>query len=156
VYKDSIDRFPVNGIFFFKTIVFVFSLLIVIHITTQPAKASLLFQASLTNAASTGSPSPTRFTNTPAQSPTPSETPTITPTTTLIPLPAITLVFPAKTSTPTATITPVAASVTTTPQSSSTNGNSPLSPRYILLEVLVGCLWVILFIFAIAFIHQFR
>jgi hypothetical protein len=141
---------------FLRKILFVLSFCIFSLIAAQKVNADDLYQSSNTDTASTGSPSVTQSTNTPVKSPTPSPSPTITPTTTLVPLPVFTLVFPAPTNTSTATITPIIAAITSTPQMVLPNGNSNLSPRYLLLEVLLGCLWVILIVFAIFYIRQFR
>jgi hypothetical protein len=82
-------------------------------------------------------------------------TPSDTPTTTLIPLPAITLIFPVSTPTPTATITPTP-TASETPQPRENTGLNNLSPRFKLLAVLIALLWLILIGFAILFIRQYR
>lgn len=145
-----------KSLHFLRIILFVLSLCIFSLITAQKVNADNLYQSSGTDTASTGSPSVTQSTDNPVKSPTSSASPTITPTTTLVPLPVFTLVFPAPTNTSTATITPVIAATTSTPQLVLPNGNSNLSSRYLLLEVLLGCLWVILIVFAIFYIRQYR
>jgi hypothetical protein len=100
--------------------------------------------------------SPTGRTNTPSQTYTPTMTPSKTATTTLIPLPEITLIFPASTPTPTATITTTPAIADETPQPQGYTGLNYLSPRFRLLAVLIALLWLILIGFVIVFIRQFR
>ncbi len=101
-------------------------------------------------------PSPTGPTNTPSQTDTPTLTPTETATTTLVPLPAITLIFPASTPTPTVTITSTPGPATETPEAQVDTGIDTISPRYKFLAVLIALLWVILIGFAVLFVRQFR
>ena len=100
--------------------------------------------------------SPTRPTGAPTQTSTTTPTPTQTPTTTLIPLPAITLIFPVTSPTPTETVTPTPLHDDGTPQPAGTGGISTLSPRFKLLAVLITLLWIILIGFAVFYIRQFR
>jgi hypothetical protein len=99
---------------------------------------------------------PTGRTSAQSQSNTPAMTPSKTATTTLIPLPAITLIFPASTPTPTATVTTTPASADATPQYQGNTRFNSLSPRYKLLAGLIALLWVILIGFVILFIRQYR
>src|SRR4030042_4436254 len=82
-------------------------LIVTFYFTTQPVHASI--QNLATGTASTGTTTqvPTETSSTPVLTFTPSTTPSVTPTTTLMPLPAITLIFPASSNTSTVTITPV-------------------------------------------------
>ena len=93
---------------------------------------------------------------TPSATETPTLTPSNTPTTTLMPLPAITLIFPASTTTGTPTITPVPPTATATPSPPSPADLATLSPRLKVLVVFVVLLWLILAGFAIIYIRQLR
>jgi hypothetical protein len=86
----------------------------------------------------------------------PISTPSATTTTTLVPLPAITLIFPALTNTPTATETSVSNLPTDVSETSNKTGLPGLSPRIKLLAVIIIALWVILAGFVIIFIRQVR
>ena len=81
---------------------------------------------------------------------------TISPTTTLMPLPAITLIFPAVTSTPTATITPDAHTIKQTPASGLSEGDMNLPPRIKVLNIAVIIIWLLLAGFMIMLVRHFR
>jgi hypothetical protein len=131
---------------FLCLIVVVFSLLVT---TGEVANAA--------NTPATGTTQPSVTQGTPAPTFTPTGTPpTSTPTTTLMPLPAITLIFPAQTSTATPTLTPKPTLTAETTDPSGTTDLVPLAPR---LKVLIGfviALWVILTAFVIIYIRQLR
>jgi len=94
--------------------------------------------------------------STPSQTDTPTVTPSITPTTTLIPLPEITLVFPAPTSTSQVTETPEPVLTT---QPSNPNKESiykSVSPRMKVIGFALALLWLFLAIFVIIYIRQFK
>lgn len=101
-------------------------------------------------------PSATGPTNSPTLTSSATLTPSNTATTTLIPLPAITLIFPVSTPSPTATLTSTPAFTAETPQPQGNSGLNNLSPRLKLLAVLIALLWLILIGFAIIFIRQFK
>jgi hypothetical protein len=73
-----------------------------------------------------------------------------------MPLPAITLIFPASTNTSTVTITPVPVSITETPRPSGGDELFTLSPRVRLLIIMLVALWMFLAGFVIIYIRQFR
>jgi hypothetical protein len=100
--------------------------------------------------------SPTGTSSTPSQTFTPSSTPTETPTTTLVPLPALTLVFPAPTNTPEATLTPAIVSNADAAKPSEDGEVAKLSPRLRILAILLVFLWLFLVGFVIIYIRQFR
>ena len=116
----------------------------------------IAYAATLTPTARTGTPGPTETQGTPSQTFTPSATASQTPTTTLMPLPAITLIFPAATVTSTKTITPLPIPVTETPKPQDNAELLPLSPRLRVLLIFVVLLWIILAGFVILYIRQFR
>jgi hypothetical protein len=95
-------------------------------------------------------------TSTPTQTFTSTLTPSASPTTTLIPLPVITLIFPASTVTSTPTITPEPPPVTKTPQPTNGAAIFPLSPRLQLLLIFIVVLWLFLAGFVIVYIRQLR
>ena len=129
---------------------------IVILLNSQHVQAKIQYELIATTVTITDSPSQAISSPTPALSSIPDSTPSITLTSTLLPLPAITLIFPAPTKTSTATITTVPAVITETPITTPSNEKSNLSPRYLLLEILLGFLWVFLIVFAVLFIRQLR
>jgi hypothetical protein len=102
------------------------------------------------------SQTPTAASITPSQTDTPTLTPSITPTTTLMPLPAITLVFPAPTNTSRVVITPepVLRTQTSNPTEESTQSN--VSPRLKAITIALVLLWIILAAFVIIYIRQFK
>jgi hypothetical protein len=73
-----------------------------------------------------------------------------------MPLPAITLIFPASTNTSTVTITPVPVSITEAPRPSEGDKLFTLSPRVRLLTIMLVVLWMFLAGFVIIYIRQFR
>jgi hypothetical protein len=99
---------------------------------------------------------PTGTSGTPSQTFTPSVTPTPSATTTLMPLPAITLIFPVKTGTPSPTKTPIPVITTETVEASEGGKFINSSPRMRLLAIILVFLWVILAGFLIVFIRQFK
>ena len=95
-------------------------------------------------------------TGTQTQTFTPTETPTVTPTTTLMPLPAITLNFPAHTSTPEITQKPTLALATSTQIPDSEHIFDSDFPRVRVIIIVLAVLWMILACFLIIYIRQFR
>jgi hypothetical protein len=93
---------------------------------------------------------------TPTVTPTSSLTPTPVSTATLMPLPPITLIFPAPTETTTPTITPQPVAANDTPKPTDGLVAITLSPRVRLLIGLIILLWVILAVFVVIYIRQFR
>jgi hypothetical protein len=73
-----------------------------------------------------------------------------------VPLPAITLIFPAFTSTSNATVTPVPVSITDAVKPSDEVELTRLSPRIRVLVILLVCLWLLLVGFVIIYIHQLK
>ena len=110
--------------------------------------------------AQTISPSQTRslttIPGTPTQIFSPSATPSLTPTTTLMPLPELTLIFPAQTSTSTTVETPGQVSIPGTKNPSGEAEFNNLSPRIRILSILIVLLWLFLVGFVIIYIRQFR
>ena len=102
------------------------------------------------------SQTPTVPSSPPAQTYTPSGTPSITPTTTLMPLPAITLIFPAPTDTSIVTRTPKPALETPTPSPSDGSLIESVSPRMKVLSIILVIIWIILACFLVLYIRQFR
>ena len=93
----------------------------------------------------------------PTQTITPAYTPSQTPTTTLMPLPAITLIFPAFT----ATTTPVTAitqssSISDINTSQDNSDRSVFSQRLKLLIIVVIILWVVLALFLVIYFRQVK
>jgi hypothetical protein len=99
---------------------------------------------------------PTGMTSLQSQTNTPTDTPTVTPTTTLIPLPEITLIFPAYTTTPEITQIPTLVLPTATQIPDSENIYDSGYPRVRLLLIVLGLLWLILVSYLIIYIRQFR
>jgi hypothetical protein len=89
---------------------------------------------------------------------TPTSSLTTTPifTATLMPLPPITLLFPAPTQTTTPTVTPQPVATSDTPKPANGSVAMTLSPRMRLLVGLIILLWVILAVFVVIYIRQFR
>ncbi len=134
-----------------------FLLVCVLLITgTQSIHAEVMYLPTQSITPGTVTRSPTGPPLTPSHSSTPLMTPSMTATTTLIPLPEITLVFPASTPTPTVTITPTLLPYIETPKPVEEKGLNNLSPRVKLLVVLIAILWLILMGFAILYIRQFK
>jgi hypothetical protein len=129
---------------------------IFIIITTQHVQAAIMYLVTQSATAGTYTQSPTATSSTPSLTFTPSSTPTETPTTTLVPLPAITLIFPAPTNTSRSTITPVIASNINTAKPTEMVKVTNLTPRIKLLEIMVIGLWIFLVSFVIILIRQFR
>jgi hypothetical protein len=102
------------------------------------------------------SQTPVGTSGTQTQTITPTETPTVTPTTTLMPLPAITLNFPAHPSTPEITQKPTLALATSTQISDSENIFDSDFPRVRVIIIVLAVLWMILACFLIIYIRQFR
>ena len=92
----------------------------------------------------------------PSETETPSVTPSLTPTTTLMPLPEITLVFPAPTRTPHATETQKLEVSTPTSTPSTDNIFMNISARTRVISIVVALLWLLLAIFIIIYIRQFK
>jgi hypothetical protein len=99
---------------------------------------------------------PTGMSGLQSQTNTPTDTPTVTPTTTLIPLPAITLIFPAHTTTPVITQKPTPILETATQIPDSENIYDSGNPRVRLIVIVLGFLWLILASYLIIYIRQFR
>jgi hypothetical protein len=74
----------------------------------------------------------------------------------LMPLPAITLIFPVKTGTPSPTKTPIPIIPTETIEPSGGGKFINGSPRMRILAIILVILWVILAGFLIVFIRQFK
>ncbi|MFZ0535043.1 MAG: hypothetical protein WAM09_17885, partial [Anaerolineales bacterium] len=123
---------------------------------SQPVHAAIQYLATVTAPTDTTTQPPTETPGTPALTFTPSTTPSDTSTTTLMPLPAITLIFPASTNTSTVTITPVPVSITETPRPSGGDELFTQSPRVRLLTIMLVVLWMFLAGFVIIYIRQFR
>lgn len=131
-----------------RIVAFVLLSCAVFFLLAQPVNAAVI-------ALVTGSVSPSP-TNVPTSTFTPSATPTLTPTTTLVPLPAITLIFPAQTSTPITTMAPTYVSILNTTNLSDRVEFTNLSPRLRLIAVILVFLWLLLVGFAIIFLRQFK
>jgi hypothetical protein len=102
------------------------------------------------------SQTPTATSSTPSQTDTPTVTPSITPTTTLMPLPAITLVFPAPTITSSAITTPDTVQRTQTPNLTDESINKSISPRMKVITIALAFMWLFLAVFVIIYIRQFK
>jgi hypothetical protein len=98
----------------------------------------------------------TELSGTQSQTSTQTETPTVTPTTTLMPLPIITLIFPAYTSSPEITQKPTPILPTSTQISDSGNIYHSDFPRVELLIIVLVFIWVILACFLIIYIRQLK
>lgn len=94
--------------------------------------------------------------STPSYTSTPSVTPSVTPTTTLMPLPAITLIFPVPTVTPTPTRTSISQMVITPSKSSGDEELFSATPRLKAVSYILALLWLILAVFMVIYIRQFR
>jgi hypothetical protein len=94
--------------------------------------------------------------NPPSETETPSVTPSLTPTTTLMPLPEITLVFPAPTRTPHATETQKLEVSTPTSTPATDNIFVNISSRTRVISIVVALLWLLLAIFIVIYIRQFK
>lgn len=118
----------------------------------------ILFSSIATGSAVYAATTPTSgsFTPQPSVIYTPTDTPSVTPTTTLMPLPAITLIFPASTSTVTPTVTPEPIPFTSTPNPAVHAVLEELPPRIKVLLVFVSVLWIVLAGFVIIYIRQLR
>ena len=92
----------------------------------------------------------------PTQTITPAYTPSQTPTTTLMPLPAITLIFPAYTATTTVTANPQSSSISDTNTSQDNSDRSVYSQRLKLLIIVVIILWVVLALFLVIYFRQVK
>jgi hypothetical protein len=140
-----------------KTILVSGFLLFFFHFTLagEPVHASVKYR-SITIIYDKSTQTVTSIPGTPTHTPTTTSTPSVTPTTTLLPLPAITLIFPVSTSTSTATITPKITYFAPTPTPSDLSDSSTLSPRFTLLFVLLIFLWIFLAGFVIIYIRQFK
>jgi hypothetical protein len=99
-----------------------------------------------------GTTTPTSTQGAPTGSYTPSITPLATPTTTLVPLPAVTLIFPKITATRPPTVIPAPLPATETPPSAGEAAIITLSPRLRLLVILIIFLWIFLAGFAVVYI----
>ena len=102
------------------------------------------------------SQTPTGTSSTPSQTYTPTITPSTTPTTTLMPLPAITLIFPAPTIYSTPTKTPIPALGTHTPNYSEVSKSESVPPRTKVLSIIIVIIWLFLACFSVIYIRQFR
>ena len=137
-----------------STLIIIFMIIVVailepINDLTFQANTASPTNNSLTQTASAGSV-------TPSQATTPQATATITPSPTLMPLPAITLIFPVSTASPTQFI-----NQSTQESSQSTNIDKnietrKLPPRVKALTFLLVVLWLLLAIFLIIYLRQFR
>jgi hypothetical protein len=131
-------------------------------ITPSPTAMGYLATGTLTQAASPASPTVTGFPSRtatpvpPTQTATMLYTPSITPSTTLLPLPVITLIFPAYTTTNTVTATPQFSPTPETTQSIDKSKPSNLTPRLILLVGILIILWVVLAGFLVVFFRQLK
>ena len=122
----------------------------------QPINQSLMDLTTITPTGGGYSQTPTVTSSTPAQTYTPSVTPSITPTTTLMPLPAITLIFPAPTITSIVTETHKSALGTQTPSHSDSSKLESVSPRMRVLSIILVIIWIILACFLVLYIRQLR
>jgi len=136
----------------------IYILLICVLLATGP-QPNIFSAQDLTSVTPTSSltlQTPTGTSGTPSQTRTPSATPSVTPTTTLMPLPAITLIYPPSTSTSIPTETPMP-DVEIQNTNASTNGEIlSVSPRIRLLSVVLVILWLILACFLVIYIKQFK
>lgn len=137
-------------------VVYILLILISIIATSKPVQAAVNYLVTVTATSTSNIPYPIATLSTPLNSVTPSGTQTITPTTTLVPLPAITLIFPAPTST--ARVTPTQESISNLDYTVSADvmGENKISPRIQVLTVLMVILWLFLVGFVILFIRQFK
>jgi len=94
--------------------------------------------------------------NTPTQTFTPGPTGTNTPTTTLMPLPAVTLIFPVATGTLTPTKTPYTGTPAGTPDLDSKDEDDNIPPRFRMLSIVLIFLWLLLAGYLVVFIKHFR
>jgi hypothetical protein len=133
-----------------------FLLFILIAPNSDIAYAAVEHQFTQTSTFSTNTQTTTAIPGTPTHTLTPSATPSNTPTAPLLPLPAITLIFPVSTNTSTSTNTPRPTLFTQTPIPSNLNTLSVYSPRFTLLFILLFFLWIFLAGFLIIYIRQFR
>lgn len=129
--------------------------------TSTPTNVDYLPTTTLTRTATVV---PTRSSTTPSatipsvptQTITPEYTPSHTPTTTLMPLPAITLIFPAHTVTNSVTSTPKLNSISETNPSPDNNESLVLPQRLKLLVIVVIILWLILAMFLVIYFRQVK
>jgi hypothetical protein len=91
---------------------------------------------------------------TPTVTSTPGPTASYTPTTTLMPLPAVTLIFPQSTNTPTVTNTPNNSFDLMTPEPNSAGETTSVPPRLRILSIVLVFLWIFLVGYLIIFIRQ--
>jgi hypothetical protein len=127
--------------------------------TPSPTVVGYLATQTITQAASptvTGFPSRTATPGPPTQTATIPYTPSITPSTTLMPLPVITLIFPAYTATNTDTATSQFSPTPDTPQSIDKAKPSDMPPRLILLVGILVILWGIMAGFLIIYFRQLK
>lgn len=95
-------------------------------------------------------------TNTSTQTYTPGPTSTNTPTTTLMPLPEVTLIFPAATETLTPTKGPNSTTPVGTPEAASMAEDEKTPPRFRLLSIVLIFLWLLLAGYLVVFLKHFR
>jgi len=122
----------------------------------QPIMNSFYDLSTATHTVDSLSRTPTATLSTPSQTYTPTITPSITPTTTLMPLPAITLVFPVPTSTSRVIVTPEPVLRTRTPNPTEETIYKSVSPRMKAITVALALLWLFLAVFVIIYIRQFK
>lgn len=95
-------------------------------------------------------------TNTSTQTYTPGPTSTNTPTTTLMPLPAITLIFPVATETLTPVKDPNSTTPAGTPDAASITDDEKIPPRFRILSIVLIFLWLLLVGYLVVFLKHFR
>jgi len=124
-----------------------------IIVGVEPVMASDVFQATITPTGGVVSQTQPLITSTPSNTYTPSATPSPTSTTTLMPMPPITLTFPASTKTSTATMTPQL--IIGTPTGSLAGSqDATISPRLRILVIILVILWLFLAGFLVIYIRQ--
>jgi len=95
-------------------------------------------------------------TNTQTQTYTPGPTSTSTPTTTLMPLPAVTLIFPFVTETLTPAKEPNSTIPAGTPDAASMADDEKIPPRFRILSIVLIFLWLLLVGYLVVFLKHFR
>lgn len=136
----------------------IYFLLICVLLATgqQPNIYSAQDLASATPTGSLTPQTPTGTSGTPSQTYTPSVTPSVTPTTTLMPLPAITLIYPPSTTTSIPTETPKPDSEIQNTKALTNGDILSESPRLRVLSIVLVILWLILAGFLVVYIKQFK
>ncbi len=135
--------------------VYLFLLILVALVGAIPVRAAEKYQITGTAGTAVASDSATAVTGTPGPSSTPENTATPSQTLTLMPLPALTLIFPAATQTPRPSATPPSISPTA-PGVSLKSGGEELTSRIRLLVLVTIISWLLLAGFLIVFLRQYK